>query len=295
MPSGCTIAEAIVLSRRKAPSSIGWGQPGSRRSRPTADTCTICVSRLDLYGSCGAPTSNRAGMNRCYQASRWLVTIFHRMAEMSSSRLNPAGQPSQVWLAPLDRSAPPFQIASAGEDSPRFGPSGQLLFRFTDNKFNYVGRMNKDGSGRSKVVPYPISTFLNISPDRRWLIAITPLFDAGQTSAFMAVPTGGGSPRPICVNGRACPSAWSPDGRFLYVPLERQSQTSAGKMIALPVVPETGLPDLPEAGIQSEEDATAIPGSFVVEQSNIVPGLDPATYAYVKTTAHRNLFQIHLP
>jgi hypothetical protein len=52
---------------------------------------------------------------------------------------------------------------------------------------------------------------------------------------------------------------------------------------------------LPEAGIQSEEDATAIAGSFVVEQSNIVPGLDPATYAYVKTTAHRNLFRIRLP
>jgi Tol biopolymer transport system component len=207
----------------------------------------------------------------------------------------PAGQSSQLWLAPLDRSAPPFQIASAGEDSPRFGPSGQLLFRFTDNKFNYVGRMNRDGSGRSKVVPYPISTFLSISPDRRWLIAITPLFDAGQTSAFMAVPTGGGPPRPICGNGRVCPSAWSPDGRFLYVPLERQSRTSAGQMIALPVLPETGLPDLPEAGIESAEEAAAIPGSFVVEQANIVPGLDPATYAYVKTTAHRNLFRIHLP
>jgi len=34
MPSGCTIAEAIVLSRRKAPSSIGWGQPRSRRFSP---------------------------------------------------------------------------------------------------------------------------------------------------------------------------------------------------------------------------------------------------------------------
>jgi DNA-binding winged helix-turn-helix (wHTH) protein/Tol biopolymer transport system component len=207
----------------------------------------------------------------------------------------PAGQPSQLWLAPLNRSTAPRQIASAGEDSPQFGPNGQLLFRFTDNKFNYVGRMNKDGSGRSKVVPYPISTFVNISPDRRWLIAITPLFDAGKTAAWMAVPTGGGSPRPICGSARVCPCAWSPDGGFLYVSLERESRTTAGRMIALPVVPETGLPDLPEAGIQSEEDATAIAGSFVVEQSNIVPGLDPATYAYVKTTAHRNLFRIRLP
>ena len=210
---------------------------------------------------------------------------------------------SQIWLAPLDRSAPPQQIASAGEDSPRFGPNGQVLFRFTENKSNYVGRMNKDGSGRSKLAPYPISTFWNISPDRRWLIALTPLPDVTMsaastttaTSATMAVPTGGGVPRLICGTGRVCPSAWSPDGRFLYVTVQLKSGTSPGRMIGLPVSPHTGFPDLPEAGIQSADDAAAIPGSFVVEQSSIVPGLDPSTYAYVKTTAHRNLFRIHLP
>jgi len=70
--------DAIWLHDRRGDRSLSskgtvinrMGQPRSRRSRPTADTCTICVSRLDLYGSCGAPTSNRAGMDRCYQASR---------------------------------------------------------------------------------------------------------------------------------------------------------------------------------------------------------------------------------
>jgi len=45
----------------------------------------------------------------------------------------------------------------------------------------------------------------------------------------------------------------------------------------------------------STEDAQSIPGSQTVEQSEIVPGLDPSTYAYVKTTAHRNLFRIRIP
>jgi DNA-binding winged helix-turn-helix (wHTH) protein/Tol biopolymer transport system component len=202
--------------------------------------------------------------------------------------MQPAGKPSQLWLAPLDRSAPPKQISADGENAPRFGPAGQVLFRFTDNKFNYVGRMNRDGSGRSKVVPYPISTFQSISPDRRWLMAIVPVFEAGKTSASMAVPTVGGSPRTICVN--ACVSAWSPDGRFLYISRDLGSRT-----IAIPVREETGLPDLPEAGITVSEDALVVPGSQVVDQSEIVPGLDPATYAYVKTTAHRNLFRIQLP
>jgi DNA-binding winged helix-turn-helix (wHTH) protein/Tol biopolymer transport system component len=215
----------------------------------------------------------------------------------------PAGKPSQLWIAPLDRSAPPRQISSTGEDSPRFGPNGQVLFRFSENKSNYVGRMNKDGSGRSKVAPYAISTFWNISPDRRWLIALTPLSDVGTsppstavpTSATMAVPTEGGSPRQICGAGRVCPSAWSPDGRFLYVTVQLKSRMDPGRTIALPVSPQTGFPDMAEAGVQSAKDAAAIPGSFVVEQSSVVPGLDPATYAYVKTTAHRNLFRIRLP
>jgi DNA-binding winged helix-turn-helix (wHTH) protein/Tol biopolymer transport system component len=207
----------------------------------------------------------------------------------------PEGKPSQLWVAPIDRRAPPRRISSGGENAPRFGPAGQVLFRFTDGKFNYVGRMNTDGSGRSKMAPYPISTFLNISPDRRWLIAITPLFDAGVSSALMAVPTGGGPPRPICANGRVCPCAWSPDGRFLYLSWELSSRTSPGRTIALPVAPETGLPDLPERGIASAEEALAIPGSRVVERSSIIPGLDAATYAYIKTTAQRNLFRIGLP
>jgi len=205
----------------------------------------------------------------------------------------PAGKPTQLWVAPLDRSAPPRQIASNGEYSPHFGPAGQVLFRLSENKSNYLAQMNTHGSDRSKVVPYPISTIMNISPDRRWIIAITPLPGAGETSASMAVPTGGGSPRRICSG--VCRSVWSPDGRFLYVEIEQRSRTSAGKMAAIPVVPQTGLPDLPEAGIQSAAQALAIPGTQVVEQDGIVPGLNPGTYAYLKTTVHRNLFRITLP
>lgn len=104
---------------------------------------------------------------------------------------------------------------------------------------------------------------------------------------------GGGSPRTICVG--ACIGAWSPDGRFLYVSRDLESRTSPGRTIAIPVVRETGLPDLPEAGITLSEDALTIPGSHVVGQSEIVRGLDRATYAYIKTTAHRNLFRIRLP
>src|SRR5712691_11759356 len=86
----------------------------------------------------------------------------------------PSGKSSQLWLASLDRSSPPRQIASSGENSPHFGADGEVLFRLSEGKINYLYRMNRDGSGRAKVVPYPISTVQNISPDRRWLAAMLP-------------------------------------------------------------------------------------------------------------------------
>jgi hypothetical protein len=81
----------------------------------------------------------------------------------------------------------------------------------------------------------------------------------------------------------------------LYVSFELKSRTSPGRTIAIPVEPETGLPALPDAGIQSAEEALSIPGIQIVEQSGVIPGLDPSTYAYIKTTAQRNLFRIRLP
>ena len=205
----------------------------------------------------------------------------------------PDGKPTQLWVAPADASSPPKRIANTGENSPHFGTGGQVLFRFSDGKFNYLGRMNKDGSDRSKVVEYPISTIQNISRDRRWVIAIAPVFAAGETVSSMAIPTAGGSPRRIC-QGVCGSAAWSPAGDYLYVNSASPSGTSPGKMVVLPVLPDTGLPDLPEAGIIPAE-ALSIRGSRVVEQVNRVPGPDLLTYAYVKTTVHRNLFRISLP
>ena len=67
-----------------------------------------------------------------------------------------SGQTLQIWLAPLDLSRPPQLVSSAAGDSPHFGPDGYILFRLTAGNTHYLARMNRDGSGRSKVVPYPI-------------------------------------------------------------------------------------------------------------------------------------------
>jgi hypothetical protein len=69
--------------------------------------------------------------------------------------------------------------------------------------------------------------------------------------------------------------------------------TPAGRTLAIPVPPGETFPPWPAAGVHPGADGLAIPGTRVVNQANIAPGLG-STYAYVKPTVHANLFRIPL-
>ena len=196
------------------------------------------------------------------------------------------GKATQLWLAPLDGSSPPRQLSATGESAPHFAPDGQVLFQFSDGRANYIGQINKDGSGRSKLLPDPVLAILGISPDRRWLIT-------DSSAAIMATPVRGGSPRPICVGW--CSADWAPDGKFFYIGLPPNSGRPAAKTLAIPVPTGETLPRLPSSGIRGPQDARAIPGTRLLDGWFIAPGPDPSTFAYVKTTMHRNLYRIPVP
>jgi DNA-binding winged helix-turn-helix (wHTH) protein/Tol biopolymer transport system component len=202
------------------------------------------------------------------------------------------GGKSQLWLAPVDKSSPPKPIGLSGETSPYFGPHGEILFRLTEGKFNYLARMNPDGSGRSKVVPYPISTVQGVSPGRHWVMAIAPLLD-NSTVAPMAIPVDGGNPVRICEI--FCETGWTTNGEFVFASVEEPSLSSPGRSLAIPVGPGEALPKFPPSGISPRADASVIPGARSVKGAGLVPGPDPATFVYVKTSVHRNLFRISLP
>jgi DNA-binding winged helix-turn-helix (wHTH) protein/Tol biopolymer transport system component len=201
----------------------------------------------------------------------------------------PRGKPSQLWLAHLDGSSPPRLITSTGERAPRFGPDAQIILQFTDGKANYIGEIRKDGSERSKSFPDPISALIAISPDRRWMIADVPLPDS---DVIMAIPIRGGSSRRICT---WCSVDWSPDGKFFYVGLPPNSHTTRGTTLAIPVAAGETLPNLQSWGIRGPEDAKTVPGTHLLEGWFLSPGPDPSTFAYVKTTMHRNLYRIPVP
>jgi eukaryotic-like serine/threonine-protein kinase len=205
-----------------------------------------------------------------------------------------AGQASQLWLAPLDRSAPPRRIAATGEDVPFFGPNGRVLFRLTDGKAHYLAQMGRDGGNRTKVLPFPVIDIVAISPNRRYaiLFAGTPESKMKDQVDTMAFPLAGGPPRLIC---HGCEATWSPDGKYFYVGIDPPSRDHpTGRMVAIPVPPGETLPPLPASGIRGEADALAIPGSQTIEQGEIAAGPDPSIYAYVKAAVHANLFRIEL-
>lgn len=199
---------------------------------------------------------------------------------------------SQLWLAPIDRSAPPKRIGNSGEMSPHFGPRGQILFQLAEGNFNYLEQMDQNGSGRSKVVPYPISFIQAVSPGRHWVMAVAPLLD-GNGVAPVAIPVEGGPPRRVCES--FCLPKWSSNGKFLFVPVEAASRTALGRSLAIPVGAGESLPEFPPDGIQLMAAPTAMPGAKSFGRADFIPGDDLSHYAYVNTTVHRNLYRVSIP
>ena len=189
----------------------------------------------------------------------------------------------------MDRHSPPQLIATSGEDSPYFGPDGHIVYRSFDGTSYHLSQIYRDGSGRSNVVPYPIGNILSMSPDRHWITTAGTI--PGVGGGTFAVPLAGGTPQRIC---SGCPVMWSLDGKFLYLFVRKSSLTDPGNTRVVPLQPGEMLPKLPPRGMVALDDPTIFPGSYLLDAYGISPGLNPAVYAYVKTTMHRNLFRIPL-
>jgi Tol biopolymer transport system component len=230
-------------------------------------------------------------------ASERLITGFpittYDVSEDGSEALlavRPQHGKSQIWLAPLDRRSPPLLIASNGEETPYFGPDGQILFSLSDGKSNYLYRMNRSSASRSKVVPYPILNVMSVSPDRQWIATLVAVDDSLARFAEIAIPSGGGAARRICSG--FCVARWAPNGRFFYVTVDPGTSATPGKTVAIRIPEGQMLPELPRTGIRSLAEGLAISARAEISQSALAPGPDPTVYAYVKTTMHRNLFRI---
>jgi hypothetical protein len=159
----------------------------------------------------------------------------------------------------------------------------------SEGRSNYLYRINRDGSARTKVVPYPISNFMGVSPDGRWAAVTVPIDGTGNTVAEIAIPMDGGQPQRLCA-GR-CTLQWAPDGRYIYVSLEL-ARVYSRKIAAIPLPPRKSVPDLRPSGIESFAQLADLAGGHIIERGGFAPGLNPDMFAYVRMSMHRNLFRI---
>jgi DNA-binding winged helix-turn-helix (wHTH) protein len=199
---------------------------------------------------------------------------------------------AEIWLTSRGGADQPQRLTASGEDQPMFGPAGEILFRHSEDRHNYLFLMNADGSNRRKVISTPITDFASMSPDRRLAFAWAP--------AVIAVPLAGGPVRRICP--APCVVRWSPDGASMYItPLPTES---AHLTMEIPVPKGESMPVLPVAGVQSLNDAATLSGSRLVDfalfntsrwNDDVAPGQEMGTFAYARTISHRNLFRVPLP
>src|SRR5215471_13732444 len=77
------------------------------------------------------------------------------------------GSDSQVFLAPLDGSAPPRPVIHGG-DKVSFGGASELVFRQLGAHVNYLARVKTDGTSLERISDDPIWNVPSVSPDGRW-------------------------------------------------------------------------------------------------------------------------------
>ena len=201
---------------------------------------------------------------------------------------------SRLWIASLDRRFPPRQIpSSTSDDSPVFGPGGDIFFRSAEGGSNFIYRVKEDGTGRQKVLANPVLDFFSVAPDGEWFVAGAPLPNEEITAALWAYPVHGGAPVRICAG--VCSGRWDRAGKLFYVALiEMGSRSGRARTLVLPVPHGKDLPPLPPSGINSPEDVKGLPGVKVIDEV-ISPGATTSVYVFTRTSVHRNLYSIPLP
>ena len=193
---------------------------------------------------------------------------------------------SEIWVAARDRHSAPHLVVRGG-DQVGFGPDGDLLFRALEGKVNYLDRVSQSGGGRRRLLATPIYHLTAVSSDRRWKVA--NIGASGDSDVrVQAVPTSGGTPRPICPYG--CDVQWSADGRWFYGTMLKGFE--AVETVAVPLRPGEVFPDVDGPAVSPPDTWLQRPGAIKVEHAGIQPGPDPGVYVFTRTTVLQNLFRV---
>jgi Tol biopolymer transport system component/tRNA A-37 threonylcarbamoyl transferase component Bud32 len=200
---------------------------------------------------------------------------------------------SPLWIAPADASAPPRRLVNQLCVRAMFAPDGVVYFVGGAGETMYLQKIRTDGSGLQTLIPEDTHFLYDISPDGKWLAAWVG-------SDIRVYPAGGGVPKILCTGCGAAGAenrgvtppmvSWSRDGRELYLYSEDREDT-----YAVPLPPGQPLPALPASGISWRQDQPALAGLRTLPRQRAFLSGNPAAYAYLQVTTHRNIYRIPVP
>jgi serine/threonine protein kinase/Tol biopolymer transport system component len=198
---------------------------------------------------------------------------------------------SHLWIASADHRTSPEQLASPeNEDSPKFLPNGNLIYRASENGKNYIYTRQQDGSGRKKLLEEAIIDLYAVSPDGRWTMVFQKDDkDKEHPYRSVAYPTGGGRPVVVCPS---CFVWWSVDGKYLFFQFgAAPAHDSHSQTYLLPVSDERGLPKFPPDGLSGPEDLIKSRRVTVLPRG-VDSVLGPEKYSYTVRNIQRNIYRI---
>jgi Tol biopolymer transport system component/predicted Ser/Thr protein kinase len=196
----------------------------------------------------------------------------------------PEGLP-EIWLAVLDRSAPPRRLVRGG-DEVALTESG-VIYRALGTKESFLMRIGRNETEPRKTLQTPILDILSVSPSGSWAIVTAPGSGELASPTMFVVNMERGTTQPVCAG---CEVSWGPDAKWLYV---SERSNAMGRTLALPLINEA-LPDSMDAIVQASAKGILPPGAQVIGHAPIAPGPDPSTYAFTKRDIQRNLYRIPL-
>lgn len=194
----------------------------------------------------------------------------------------------QVWLAALDKTSPPRRLVE-GADNVWFSGDDELVFRALEGHANFLDRIKRDGSGRTRILDRPIVQAMGVTPDGQWALVQMPSPTAEQSGlGVYAIPLRNGEPKYLCLG--ICSAVWSADTRHLFLAtlLNRQNRT-----LLVPVPRGRVFPEFPpDATAALEAWEKRVPGARWLDGTGVAAGSDPSAYVFTKRDDQRNLFRI---
>ncbi|HEY4050970.1 MAG TPA: winged helix-turn-helix domain-containing protein [Acidobacteriaceae bacterium] len=197
-----------------------------------------------------------------------------------------AGETGHAWVASLNRSTRPRQLASSVAYKPFFGLEGDIYFVAREGDREFVYSVGPDGTVPRKISSEPVADpAAVISPRGDWWLSGTPNF---------AHPTQGGPSIRIC---DFCGVGWGPGDKLFYLRFRDVGEMGGGKTFAIRLPAGKELPVLPPSGLKSVDDVKGLNVVAKIDMTGIAifaPGPNPSIYIYVRKTVQRNLFRIPL-